>query len=205
MDFDFFLKGLLIGFYIAAPIGPISLLCIKRTLNSGKKIGVASAFGVVSAEIFYACVAIYGLTLISDFLIGQKFYLQICGGIFLLYLGASTFVCKPQNKIKVEKKTTIAQSYLSIFFLTLANPMTIINFVAIFASFGLDEKKSNFTNASLSLAGFIFSSLLCYLILVTITSILRTKFNEKMMQIVNRISGIMIAGFAIFILSGSVK
>ncbi len=249
MDLTPLLKGLLIGLYIASPIGPISVLCIKRTLKDGKKFGLASACGVTSAEVFYASISLFGLTLISDFLLAQKFFLQLFGGIFLLYLGAVTFFSHPQNRVRthpksrcdesetadsraphrsvldirekrsaanllftaiagrdfgwvrrVEKETSLLHGYISIFFLTLSNPMTILSFVAIFTNFSLDEKHHSFTSASLTLLGYAIGSLTCYSTLVTITTILRKKFDAKLMQILNRISGVVIAGFGVVIL-----
>ena len=201
MNLALFLKGIFVGIYIAAPIGPISILCIRRTMKNGYSSGVASAFGVVTAEIFYASVAIYGLTLISDFLIGYKFWLQLMGGAFLLNLGVKTFFSNPDDHSKLSKQITLFNDYLSIVFLTIANPMTIINFIAVFATFGLSQLSGDFYGATVMLLGFILGSTLCYLTLVAITNILRSKFNSKLMKMVNQVSGLTIAGFAIVILS----
>lgn len=200
MDLTPLLKGILIGLYIASPIGPISVLCIKRTLKDGKKFGLASACGVTSAEVFYASISLFGLTLISDFLLAQKFFLQLFGGIFLLYLGVVTFFSHPQNRVRVEKESSLFHGYISIFFLTLSNPMTILSFVAIFTNFSLDEKHHSLTNASLTLLGYAIGSLTCYSTLVTIATILRKKFDARLMRILNRISGVVIAGFGVVIL-----
>lgn len=234
MDFNFFsqnflilLKGLTIGFYIASPIGPISVLCIKRTLKNGGAFGAASAFGVTSAEIFYASVAIFGLKLVADFLLGMKFFLHLVGGAFLLYLGLSTFFSKPKNDAEISIKKSwlakilgrnftqdlknlkhpttfkhLARAYFSILLLTLSNPMTIISFAAIFSGFALESAKRDTSESLLMLAGYGIGSVCCYLTLVVFSSFLRNKFDAKMMQLLNKISGAIIALFGIFILQG---
>src|SRR5688572_6374667 len=94
----FFLKGLAIGFCIAAPVGPIGVLCIRRSLAEGMLIGLATGLGAATADAAYGCVAGFGLTAISDFLVGQRFWLGLIGGIFLCYLGIRTFFSKPAEQ-----------------------------------------------------------------------------------------------------------
>lgn len=95
MNIEFFIKGLLIGFCIAAPVGPIGLLCIQRTLNYGRLSGLFTGLGAATADAFYGAIAAYGLTLVSNFLVGQQFWFKSVGGLFLLYLGYVTFISKP--------------------------------------------------------------------------------------------------------------
>jgi threonine/homoserine/homoserine lactone efflux protein len=148
----FFIKGLLFGCYSAAIPGPIGMICIKRTLENSKSSGIASAFGVVTAETFYACITIYGLTFIStqfyienaNFLFLWKSCLQILGSLFLLHLGYTTFFSRPDTKIDLGKKQNLLSDYISITFLTLIHPMLVINFVIIFASFGFNSPNINF-------------------------------------------------------------
>ena len=92
MHIPFLLKGILIGFSIAAPVGPIGVLCIRRTLAEGRRAGLVSGLGAATADLFYGCVAAFGLTFISQFLINQENGLRLVGGIFLLYLGIKTFL-----------------------------------------------------------------------------------------------------------------
>src|SRR3990167_616323 len=134
MDLNFFIKGLVIGFTIAASIGPIGILCIRRSLANGYLSGLSSGMGVATADGFYGAVAAFGLTFISSFLLKQQMWLQIIGIIFLLYLGVKIFIDKPKdnNKEKIESKGLL-NDYLSIFFLTIINPMTILLFTGVFA------------------------------------------------------------------------
>ena len=95
MDITILLRGIVIGFSIAAPVGPIGVLCIRRTLGDGRAIGFTSGMGAATADALYGCSAALGLTLVSDFLIGQKFWLSLIGGLFLITLGVKTFASRP--------------------------------------------------------------------------------------------------------------
>src|SRR4030066_1694169 len=99
MDMIYFYRGLVIGFSIAAPVGPIGVLCIKRTLSSGRVIGLLSGMGAATADALYGCIAAFGLTFISNFLIREQFILRLIGGAFLCYLGVKTFFSPPSNTI----------------------------------------------------------------------------------------------------------
>ena len=105
MHLIFFLRGLMIGFSIAAPVGPIGVLCIRRTLADGRKAGFISGLGAASADALFGSVAGFGLTFVSNFLISQGDRLQLAGGIFLLYLGIKTFLAKPKETIKRHLKS----------------------------------------------------------------------------------------------------
>src|SRR3990172_8990998 len=134
---NIFLKGLLLGFSIAAPVGPIGVLCIRRTLAEGRTAGFASGLGAATADALYGSIAGFGLTIVSSFLIDQSHWLQLAGGIFLLYLGIKTFLAKSKETIEtgspLEKSRGIIGNYASTFLLTLTNPLTILSFIAIFA------------------------------------------------------------------------
>src|SRR5271154_4876772 len=98
MTLNFFAKGMIIGFSIAAPVGPIGVLCIRRSLAEGRQIGLATGLGAATADAAYGCVAGFGLTVISTFLVGQRMWLSLIGGLFLCYLGVRTFMSKPSER-----------------------------------------------------------------------------------------------------------
>src|SRR5215472_14259762 len=98
MPFNFIYKGLIIGFSIAAPVGPIGVLCIRRSLAEGRLIGLTTGLGAATADAIYGCIAAFGLTAISSFLMGQRFWLGLFGGLFLCYLGVRTFMSKPTEQ-----------------------------------------------------------------------------------------------------------
>ena len=95
MDISFFIRGLLIGLSIAAAVGPISILCIQRTLERGRLYGLVSGLGAATADAFYGSIAAFGLTIISTFFISQHLWIRLLGGIFLLYLGIKIFMTRP--------------------------------------------------------------------------------------------------------------
>ncbi|MCE2928079.1 MAG: LysE family transporter, partial [Candidatus Caenarcaniphilales bacterium] len=149
----FLIKGLIIGFCIAAPVGPIGLLCIQRTLNYGALSGLLSGLGAASADAFYGAVAAYGLTLISNFLIGQQFWFKCIGGLFLLYLGYQTYKSKVAENCASAKHKGLLSDYFSTVFLTATNPTTILSFVAVFAGLGLANTNADYFSASMIVFG----------------------------------------------------
>src|SRR5438128_451791 len=95
MAMHFFVKGLILGFAIAAPVGPIGVLCIRRSLADGARAGLASGLGAATADALYGCIAGFGLAAVSTFLVQQRFWLGLLGGLFLCFLGLKTFFSKP--------------------------------------------------------------------------------------------------------------
>lgn len=196
----FFLKGLAIGFCIAAPVGPIGVLCIRRSLAEGMLIGFATGLGAATADAAYGAVAGFGLSAISDFLVGQKFWLGLIGGIFLCYLGVRTFFSKPAEQAANAQGRGLIGAYTSTLFLTLTNPMTILSFVAVFAGFGLGAAIS-YGNAAILVLGVFLGSAAWWLILSSGVGILRSRVNATWMQAVNRLSGAIIFGFGVYALT----
>jgi threonine/homoserine/homoserine lactone efflux protein len=201
---SFLLKGLAIGLCIAAPVGPIGVLCIRRSLVEGMMIGLATGLGAATADAAYGAVAAFGLTAISDFLVGQKFWLGLLGGIFLCYLGVRTFISKPAEQAANAQGSGLTGAYIATFFLTLTNPMTILSFVAVFAGFGLGGV-SNYTSASILVLGVFVGSAAWWLILSGGVSLLRSRVNATWMQFVNRLSGAIIMGFGVYSLAKITK
>src|SRR5215469_9409884 len=115
MPLIFLIKGFIIGFAIAAPVGPIGLLCIRRSLAEGRQVGLATGLGAATADAGYGCVAGFGLTAISSFLVGQKFWFGILGGLFLCYLGIRTFLSQPVQQASDARGSGRLSAYLSTF------------------------------------------------------------------------------------------
>ena len=197
MSIFFLLKGLLIGFSIAAPVGPIGVLCIRRTLANGRISGFVSGLGAATADGLYGTIAAFGLTLISDVLVGQQMWFRIIGGSFLLYLGIKTFLSKPPQESASDKKGNLFVDYISTFFLTIMNPITILSFVAVFAGLGLSDLSGNYISAILMVSGVILGSIGWWLILSNVINLFRAKFNPASLKIVNWISGGIMMVFAV--------
>ena len=199
-EFSTFLRGLIIGFSIAAPVGPIGVLCIRRTLTEGRLAGFLSGMGAASADMFYGAVAAFGLTAVQDLLIGQSNWLRIVGGVFLLYLGGKTFFSKPAEKEAEARRGGLFGAYLTTFFLTITNPITILSFIAIFAGLRLGETDGNYISAAFMVLGVFLGSASWWLALSTGVSLLRDKFTPALLAWVNRLAGVIIFVFGLLAL-----
>jgi threonine/homoserine/homoserine lactone efflux protein len=202
MPITFFLKGLLIGFSIAAPVGPIGVLCIRRTLADGRASGLISGLGAATADALYGCVAGFGLVFVSDFLVSQQTWLRLIGGIFLLYLGIRTLSSQPAEQAAQSRGSGLLAAYASTFILTLTNPMTILSFAAIFAGLGLAGASSDYLSAGILVLGVFLGSALWWLLLSGGVGLFRDRFDNRGLLWVNRVSGLVIAGSGVVVLVG---
>jgi len=202
MSDSFFLQGLIIGFSIAAPVGPIGILCIRRTLAEGRLTGFVSGLGAASADAVYGSIAAFGLTAISAFLVTQILWMRLIGGFFLLYLGIQTFRAKPAAQAAEVRPGGLPSAFLSTFFLTLTNPITILSFAAIFAGLGLGQTRGSLGGAVALVAGVFMGSAAWWLTLSALVGSFRERINEKTLVWVNRIAGVIILGFGLFALQG---
>jgi threonine/homoserine/homoserine lactone efflux protein len=198
MGARFFLKGLAIGFSIAAPVGPIGLLCIRRSLAEGAGTGLAVGLGAATADAAYGAVAAFGLTAVSAFLVGGSFWLGLLGGLFLCWLGGGrTFFAQPPGEAAKGAGGSLATAYGSTVFLTLTNPATILSFVAVFAGLGL-AASPGYASASMLVAGVFAGSGLWWLILSQGVGLLRQRVTGGWMKCVNQFSGALLAGFGVW-------
>jgi len=205
MELLFLLKGLVIGFSIAAPVGPIGVLCIRRTLAEGRLNGLVSGLGAATADATYGCVAGFGLTFISNFLVNQQLWLHLIGGAFLCILGFRTLLSKPAEQAAPSAGNGLAGAYASTLFLTLTNPVTILSFAAIFAGLGLAASPGSYASAGVLVLGVFTGSALWWLFLSSGVGLFRDRFNARGLQWVNRISGVVITGFGLFALFSLIK
>jgi threonine/homoserine/homoserine lactone efflux protein len=191
MEFTFFLKGIAIGFVMAIPIGPIGIMCIRKTLTEGRLSGLIIGLGAATADLFYGCVAAFGLTIISDTLNSQRIWIRIVGGALLFFLGIKTFRAQPKDpKLKISGSGRL-RSYFTVVVLTLTNPLTIFAFIAVFAAFGLGDGL-RFFSAEVLVAGVFIGSCLWFFLLTSGTIIFRKKLDLVGLKWVNKIAGILI-------------
>ena len=168
-----------------------------HTLAKGRASGFISGLGAATADAIYGCIAGFGLTFISSLLISQQIWFRLVGGAFLCYLGFKTFLARPAEQGASVKEYGLAGAYASTFFLTLANPMTILSFAAIFAGLGVGSVSGNYVFAGLLVSGVVIGSAIWWLILSGIVGMVRTKFNSSGLRWINIISGIIITGFGL--------
>jgi len=192
-----FFRGLIIGFSIAAPVGPIGALCIRRSLAEGRLVGLLTGLGAATADAVYGAIAAFGLTAVSGALVSYRTWLGLVGGMFLCYLGVRTLVATPKETTTSSRRQRIASAYASTFMLTLTNPMTILSFVAIFAGLGV-ASGVDFDRATMLVIGVFAGSAAWWLLLSTGTAMLRSKLSDTSMRLVNHVSGSIIVAFGIY-------
>lgn len=195
-------KGIIIGFAIAAPVGPIGVLCIRRTLAEGRTSGFVSGLGAATADAIYGSVAALGLTFVANFLVSGEMWLRLVGGAFLVFLGVRTFLARPVERAASTGKNGLPGAYASTLFLTLTNPTTILSFAAIFAGLGAGSAGGDVPSAMLLVLGVFVGSAFWWLVLSGITGLFRARLSARGLRWVNRISGTVLATFGVLAVSG---
>jgi threonine/homoserine/homoserine lactone efflux protein len=199
---NLFLEGVVIGLAVAAPVGPIGVLCIRRTLAEGHASGFVSGLGAATADAAYGSVAALGLTFVTSLLVGAESWLRLVGGVFLVFLGVRTFLSRPSERPATAGKGDLPGAYASTLVLTLANPTTILSFAAIFAGLGAGSMGGDALHAMSLILGVFCGSALWWFVLSGATSLFRAKLSAGGLRWVNRISGVVLAGFGVVALSG---
>ena len=188
-----FLKGLFIGFAIAVPVGPIGFMCLRRTLVYGRLTGFVSGLGAATADAFYGLVAAFGLTAISSFIIQNETWLQLGGGVFLLFLGARTAKAQPPPQAAEHapppRKRGHLAAFSSTFVMTLTSPATVLAFVAIFTGVGLGVSTSGALAALELVAGVFTGSALWWLILSAGAGLVRDRLHARSLHVLHVASG----------------
>lgn len=200
MEPVFFFKGLIIGFAMAVPVGPMGVMCIRKTLAEGHSRGLVIGLGAATADAMYGCIAAFGLTFVSDVMTSQRFWLRLVGGALLLFLGIRTFRAKRRDPIIPFDNKGFLGSYIAAFLLALTNPVTIFAFVAVFAAFGLGHRL-NIASASILVLGVFAGSCLWFITLGYVATLFRKKLDSDGLRWVNRIAGtfIVLSGVAAFV------
>ncbi|CAN7502332.1 LysE family translocator [Rossellomorea sp. LjRoot5] len=195
-----FLKSVIIGVAIAAPVGPVGILCIHRTLAYGRRTGFLSGLGAATADALYGLIAVMGLTVVSGFLMAHQFWIQVWGGVFLLLLGWKTFTSQPAALYAGGLDTpSSVKGFLSVFLLTLTNPMTILAFIAIFGVFRVAGPEDFLT--SLTVVSGVFSgSALWWGILAFVGGWISSRLGPDSLKIINRAAGIVLTIFSVLFL-----
>jgi threonine/homoserine/homoserine lactone efflux protein len=200
MSPHFFIRGLVIGLSIAAPVGPIGVLCIRRSLRDGARYGFAAGMGAATADAAYGCVAGFGLTAVSGFLTSHAAALRIVGGVFLCYLGIKTFLSRPREASATPGGGSRLALYGSTLLLTLANPATILSFAVVFAALGLG-KSVDYPAAGWLVAGVFTGSAAWWLLLSSGVGLLRSRLDAAWIRSINWVSGAILVTFGIYALS----
>jgi threonine/homoserine/homoserine lactone efflux protein len=200
LDFLLILKGIIVGISVSAPLGPLGILCIQRTINKGFLSGFFSGLGAAVADILYASVAGFGISIIADFLKDHEYSIRAIGGLFVVVVGIMIFRSNPVKQIRQQKnqKKGYLGDFISGFFITITNPITIIVFGAVFAALGLNES-STLKLIFFTLIGIFSGALLWWLSLTTGVNIFRKKIRLRNLYWINKITGIIVTIFGIVV------
>ncbi|EHJ46226.1 Lysine exporter protein (LYSE/YGGA) [Solidesulfovibrio carbinoliphilus subsp. oakridgensis] len=193
----FFLKGLAMGAIIAMPFGAVGMLCLGRAITHGLRIGLLSGIGAAAADAFYGAVAAFGLTFVSDFLAEHATVMRIGGGLFLVGMGLRLALSKTAPKPLEAPKRRYAGAFVSVFLLTLTNPMTMVGFLAIFAGFGLGQAEAHAAEAASVVAGVFCGSMVWWVAIAFGGKLLRFRLLAHM-RAIKRVSGWLIAAFGLW-------
>jgi len=194
------LKGLAVGFSIAAPVGPIGLLCIRRTLTGGWRLGFATGMGAATADMVYGIVAAAGLTALTELLVGARQPLQFAGGAALILLAIMLLRAEASSESAGSASTGLAAAYATTFLLTLANPATILSFAAVMAGLGAMSATGQ---TVVLVAGVFVGSALWWLALSSAVSLVRHRLPDRVLVGINRASGLAIMAFGVLALTAA--
>jgi threonine/homoserine/homoserine lactone efflux protein len=194
-DIIFLIKGLIAGLAISAPVGPVNVLCISRTLRKGRVAGIVSGLGAGTADTIYGAIAGFSISFVIEFLIREEFWIRLFGGIALIGIGIHYFLRKPAS-LEEEEGGSVHSGYVTAFLLNLTNPTVVLSFLAVLTALGLQKPKS-WTENFIVVAGIFVGAMLWWIILVATTEYFRDRFNARAMLWMNRIAGIAIGGFGL--------
>jgi threonine/homoserine/homoserine lactone efflux protein len=196
MDFEVPIRGLAVGLIIAAPIGPVNVLCIQRTIEKGWKSGIVSGFGAALADTLYGAIAGFSISLVIEFLIREEFWIRMIGGTLLAGIGVVYYYKPPRSLEAVEDAASANSDFVSTLLLTGTNPTTVLSFLAVLATLGLENRRPLWQTSFL-VAGIFCGSMTWWTILVSGVNLLRSRINDRTMRWMNRIAGIAIGGFGL--------
>jgi threonine/homoserine/homoserine lactone efflux protein len=201
MLLGFFLKGVLVGVIIAVPVGPVGVLCIRRTILQGSLVGFVSGLGAATADAIFGIIAGGGLTFVSDLLLDYENWLRAASSGLLLAIGIKALTAGPQTESRAQQsRDTLLTDYASTLVLTITNPITILVFLAIFAGIGFTGDRATFSGAVVLVLGVWLGSLLWWAGLTSAAGMLRLSFGRRHLVWINRASGgILVASGAVLL------
>ena len=186
----FFLKGIVVGVVIAVPVGPVGVMCVRRTIFQGRLPGFVSGLGAATADAIFGIIAAFGLTFVSDWLIDYQQWLRGAGGCYLLYIGGSAFAAEPPVEVEsASDPESLLRDSVSTFVLAVTNPITVVAFLGIFTAIGLSGAQATFGRASILVLGVWVGSLLWWLMLTFGVGCIRHSIDRHHLAWISRGSG----------------
>jgi len=192
---ELLLRGVLAGLAIAAPVGPVNVLCMSRTITKGRWHGIISGMGAAAADTFYGSIAGFSITFVIDWMLREKFWIHIVGGLLLIAIGIVYWVKKPKS-LKDAGGESAHSEFVTTLVLALTNPTTVLSFLAVLAILGLGESRPKILTLFL-VAGIFAGSMLWWIVLALITGHFRERFDDRAVARMNRIAAFAISGFGV--------
>jgi threonine/homoserine/homoserine lactone efflux protein len=196
-EVEFLIKGIIVGLMIAAPVGPVNILCMHRTIEAGWKSGVTSGLGAAAADMLYGGIAGFSIAFVVQFLVREQTWIRFFGGILLVGIGISYFFKRPRplNAPKRDRRSAYSDMR-STFLLTLTNPTTVLSFLALLAALGMGDQRQWRMTVFL-VAGIFCGSMTWWIALSSIVNLFRDRFNDRFLLVMNRCAGLAIGGFGV--------
>ena len=197
---DLLVKGFIIGVVVSAPMGPVGVLCIQRTLNKGRWYGFVTGLGASISDIIYALLTGYGMSFIFDFINANIFYLQLLGSIMLLFFGIYTYRSNPVQSIRPisHNKGTYLHNFITAFLVTLSNPLIIFLFIGLFARFAFVLPGIPLGQQMTGYLAIFLGALAWWFGITFFVNKVRTRFNVRGIWMINRVIGIIVATVSVF-------
>jgi threonine/homoserine/homoserine lactone efflux protein len=197
MELGLFLKGLVVGFVVAAPAGPIAVMCLHRAIEEGRLSGIATGLGAALADTVFGAVAALGVGYVSDFIVNEQMPIRFIGGIVLCVMGLVTFLRKPRIGSFVDDHVTLIGAFATAFALTMTNPITILAFFAIFSALGVEHLVGQRLDAATLIVGLLGGATAWWMMLAIGAALFRDRFTDRGLIWVARVSGLVIVGFGV--------
>lgn len=197
MELSPFIQGIIIGLTLAVPVGPISLLCIRRTIADGRLHGIVSGLGVSTADTAYAAIAVLGLTVVSGVILSQQLFFRACAGIVFILVGSRVFLSVPKGVRENAGHESYPKDYLSMLAIALANPLTILFFIVVLPGFGIVLGGTSLLTSAEFVLGIFSGSVAWWVVLCGAIGSVRSRFSTENLLWINRISGILIICFGV--------
>ncbi len=194
-ELNLLIRGVIAGLVIAAPVGPVNVFCIRRTIAQGWKAGVIAGLGAAAADTLYGAIAGFSISFVIDLLIREMFWVRLCGGILLAGIGLS-YVLRAPQRLEPRKNATPKSGLTPALLLTLTNPTTVLSFLAVLAALRMDARRPWWQTVFL-VAGIFCGSMAWWITLSAAVNHFRGKFDDRLMLWMSRIAGVAIAGFGI--------
>jgi threonine/homoserine/homoserine lactone efflux protein len=194
---ELLIGGIIVGLMIAMPVGPVNILCIRRTIGAGWRSGVISGVGAAAADMLYGGIAGFSITLVIQFLVREQFWIRLFGGILLVVIGIWYFFKRPVAlDARLQDRGSAYSDIRSTFLLTLTNPTTVLSFLALLAALGMGAQRHWWLTVFL-VGGIFCGSMMWWIVLSVIVNHFRDRFNDRLLLLMNRFAGVAIGGFGV--------